>query len=316
MNAWKLFLEMWYVLIGFILLASAIDGYKGIEDNRKYGVFAFWAILGLLFAVGPYLPNKFNGVLVIVMGLLSALKLVNLGDIKQVSDKFRVDASNKHGYFIFIPSLIIAIGAFIFATILPKIGGTALGASDFGYIAIGLSAVMGLISLLLITKSPSKYIVEDGSRLVRTMGSFLILPQLLGALGAIFTMAGLGDVVAYMVGSIIPEGNIFFGVVAYVVGMALFTMIMGNGFAAFTVITVGVGIPFVINQGANPVIASALAMTAGFTGTLMTPMAANFNIVSATLLETKNEYTVIKYQVPFAITLMITHIFLMYFLAF
>ncbi|NLW15381.1 MAG: DUF979 domain-containing protein, partial [Erysipelothrix sp.] len=260
--------------------------------------------------------NKINGILVIAMGVLSALKLVNLGDIKQVSDTFRMDASNKLGNWIFIPSLIIAFGAFVFASLLPKVAGSALSASDLGYIAIGISAFLGLMSLLAITKSPSSYIVEDGSRLVRTMGSFLILPQLLGALGAIFTAAGLGNVVAYIVGSMIPEGNIFLGVVAYVVGMALFTMIMGNGFATFTVITVGVGIPFVISQGADPVIASALAMTAGFCGTLMTPMAANFNIVSATLLETKNEYTVIKYQVPFALAMLVAHIFMMYFFAF
>lgn len=92
--------------------------------------------------------------------------------------------------------------------------------------------------------------------------------------------------------------------------------IMGNAFAAFTVITVGIGIPFVFAQGADPVIAGALAMTAGFCGTLLTPMAANFNIVPATLLETKTQYTVIKYQVPFALVLLVTHIVLMYFLAF
>ncbi|NLW15599.1 MAG: DUF979 domain-containing protein [Erysipelothrix sp.] len=316
MNAWRLFLEMWYVLIGFILLASAINGYKGVKDNRKYGVFAFWTILAVLFAAGPYIPNKLNGILVIAMGVLSALKLVNLGDIKQVSDSFRMDESNKHGNLIFIPSLIIAFGAFLFASVLPKIAGDALSASDLGYIAIGISAVLGLISLIMITKAPVKYVVEDGSRLVRTMGSFLILPQLLGALGAIFTAAGLGDVVAHIVGSMIPQGNVFLGVVAYVVGMALFTMIMGNGFAAFTVITVGVGIPFVISQGADPVIASALAMTAGFCGTLLTPMAANFNIVSATLLETKSQYTVIKYQVPFALAMLVAHILMMYFFAF
>lgn len=316
MNAWKLFLEMWYVFIGFLLLASAIDGYRAVEDNRKYGVFAFWAILAVLFAFGPMIPDEINGVLVIAMGILSAMKLVNLGDIKQVSDKFKMDQTNKLGSWIFIPSLVIAFGAFVFASLLPKIGGSALSASDFGYVAIGISAVMGLVVLIAITKSPTKYVVEDGSRLIRTMGSFLILPQLLGALGAIFTAAGLGDVVAQIVGSMIPDGNVFLGVVAYVVGMALFTMIMGNGFAAFTVITVGVGIPFVIAQGANPVIASALAMTAGFCGTLLTPMAANFNIVSATLLETKSEYTVIKYQAPMAIAMLIVHIFLMYFLAF
>lgn len=98
--------------------------------------------------------------------------------------------------------------------------------------------------------------------------------------------------------------------------MAIFKMIMGNAFAAFTVITVGIGIPFVMSQGGNPVIASALAMTAGFCGTLMTPMAANFNIVPANLLNAKSQNTIIRYQTPFALVMLVSHIFLMYFLAF
>lgn len=151
---------------------------------------------------------------------------------------------------------------------------------------------------------------------MRNMGTFSILPQLLTALGAIFTAAGVGSLIANLMSQVIPENNIFLGVVAYCVGMALFTIIMGNGFAAFTVITVGIGIPFVINQGVNPVISGALAMTAGFCGTLLTPMVANFNILPATLLETKSQYTVIKYQAPLAIALLVVHIFLMYFLAF
>ena len=75
------------------------------------------------------------------------------------------------------------------------------------------------------------------------------------------------------VGAIIPEGNHFIAVAVYCIGMALFTMIMGNGFAAFAVITVGIGYPFLIAQGANPVVVGALGLTAGYCGTLMTPMA-------------------------------------------
>lgn len=37
-------------------------------------------------------------------------------------------------------------------------------------------------------------------------------------------------------------------------------------------------------------------MYAGYCGTLMTPMAANFNIVPAALLELKDKYQVIKVQ--------------------
>ncbi len=52
--------------------------------------------------------------------------------------------------------------------------------------------------------------------------------------------------------------------------MAIFTAIMGNAFAAFSVITAGIGLPFVFAQGGDPVICSILALTAGFCGTLVT----------------------------------------------
>ena len=79
-----------------------------------------------------------------------------------------------------------------------------------------------------------------------SMFVFGILPQVLAALGSLFTAAGVGAVIAAGVGAIIPEGNHFIAVAVYCIGMALFTMIMGNGFAAFAVITVGIGYPFSI----------------------------------------------------------------------
>ncbi len=152
--------------------------------------------------------------------------------------------------------------------------------------------------------------------MIQQVGPSSILPQLLGALGTVFTAAGVGEVISSGISSIIPEGNILFGVIAYCLGMAVFTIIMGNAFAAFAVITAGIGIPFVFSQGADPVIAGALALTAGYCGTLLTPMAANFNVVPAALLEMKDKNGVIKAQAPVAITLLIMHIVLMYFLAF
>ena len=64
--------------------------------------------------------------------------------------------------------------------------------------------------------------------------------------------------------------------------MALFTMIMGNAFAAFPVMTAAIGVPLLIQHfGGDPAVVGAIGMLAGFCGTLMTPMAANFNIVPA-----------------------------------
>ena len=50
--------------------------------------------------------------------------------------------------------------------------------------------------------------------------------------------------------------------------------------------------------------------------TLMTPMAANFNIVPAALLELPDKNAVIKAQVPTGVLLLLVNVFLLYFLMF
>ncbi|MDP2116243.1 MAG: DUF979 family protein, partial [Brevundimonas sp.] len=58
----------------------------------------------------------------------------------------------------------------------------------------------------------------------------------------------------------------------------------------------------------------------GFCGTLTTPMAANFNVVPAALLDLPDREApfngVIRVQIPTAIMVLIANITLMYFLAF
>ena len=184
-------------------------------------------------------------------------------------------------------------------------------------VALGVSSVVASIMALAITKGKIKEFNDDGRRLLEIVGPVNILPQLLAALGSVFAAAGVGDVIAGGISGFIPHGNALVGVIAYCLGMALFTMIMGNAFAAFAVITAGIGVPFVIAIGGNPVIVAALGLTAGYCGTLLTPMAANFNIVPTAILEIKDKkYGVIKYQLPVAIVMLTIHIVLMYTLAF
>ncbi|MGL5354823.1 MAG: 5-oxoproline transporter, DUF979 family subunit, partial [Clostridium sp.] len=180
----------------------------------------------------------------------------------------------------------------------------------------GISATASIAITFYITKAKPKEFVEDGNRMLQSIGSTAILPQLLAALGALFTAAGVGEVISSIISNVVPEGNILFGVTAYCLGMAIFTMIMGNAYAAFAVITAGIGLPFVFMQGGNVVVASALALTAGYCGTLLTPMAANFNVMPAALLEMEDKNGIVKYQAPFAILLLVVHIALMYFWAF
>ena len=48
-----------------------------------------------------------------------------------------------------------------------------------------------------------------------TVGPLSMLPVLLAALGAIFTAAGVGDVISGLVSGVIPQGNAVVGVVVY-----------------------------------------------------------------------------------------------------
>ena len=159
--------------------------------------------------------------------------------------------------------------------------------------------------------------LQEGRRLIDAIGWAAVLPQMLAALGVLFAAAGVGDIIGSLAQSVIPEGSVFLTVLVFAVGMALFTMIMGNAFAAFPVMTAGIGLPLIVQRfGGDPAIMGAIGMLSGFCGTLMTPMAANFNIVPAALLELKDRNGVIRAQVPTALILLLANTALMYVLVF
>ena len=299
-------LQIFYIMIGLYMGLTMVFTLKDKNHKTRIGTALFWGILSAVFMFGDYIPSQIVGALVIVIAVLSATKQINIGTLKQLDESFATLKAEKLGLKIFIPSLSIAIIAMLIASF-----------TDFsGTVAIGISSTLTLVLTFVITKAKPKEFLEDSNRMYQSMGSFVILPQLLASLGVLFTAAGVGDKISAIISGVIPTGNVLVGVIAYCVGMAVFTAIMGNAFAAFSVITVGVGLPFVFAQGGDPVVCSVLALTAGYCGTLLTPMAANFNILPAALLELKDKNAVIKAQAPIAIILLVTHIFLMYTLGF
>ncbi|WP_066868966.1 DUF979 domain-containing protein [Clostridium mediterraneense] len=302
----NILLEIFYVLVGLLMLYTASRVFRDTSNKTRIGTTIFWTILGVIFIFGKLIPSAIVGGLLLVIGLLTGTKKVTIGKLVMPDPKKALDSSKKIKNKIFIPSIIIAVVALVIAQFTP-ISGVA---------AIGIASVTALIVTFFITKAKPVEALEDGDRMLQSVGQTSILPQLLAALGALFTAAGVGDVISGGISKVIPDGNILLGVIAYCVGMAVFTMIMGNAFAAFSVITVGIGVPFVFMQGGNIVVASALALTAGYCGTLMTPMAANFNVMPAALLETKDKNIIVKRQLPVALLLLVIHIVLMYVLAF
>ena len=299
-------LEIFYILIGLQFLYTAYRSLRSTDKSKSLGTAAFWTILAILFIGGPYIPNVINGMLVLSMGVLTLFKQVKIKNIIDVTDKEAEKGSAKYGNKLFIPAVVLAVVAVIVSNWTP------LG----GAIGLGVSSVVGLIIALLIIKPKLSFTLYDSDRLTQQVGTTGILPQFLAALGVLFTASGVGQVISKGISSFLPEGNHLIGAIAYILGMVLFTMLMGNAFAAFTVITASIGIPFVISQGGDPIVAGALAMTAGFCGTLLTPMAANFNTLPVALLEMKQEFGVIKAQAPIALALIVIHIALMYFWAF
>lgn len=309
-SAWglsKTVAEVFYIIIGIIFILVGVKALRDRDHKAPLVTALFWFVLAFTFIAGPYLPKFVTGICVVVIGVLTASQRV----LPSKSDVPTAEETRKNadrlGYKVFLPALVLALAAVLIATFW-----TQLGANN----AIGMSALAALIVTFLVTRVSPKYVPRDGARLMDNVGTVGILPQLLAALGALFTTAGVGKVIASGVQALIPEGSRIIAVAVYCLSMALFTIIMGNGFAAFSVITVGIGIPFLIAQGANPIIVGALGLTAGYCGTLMTPMAANFNIMPAALLETDNKYAIIKTQVPFALALLLVHIVLMYLLGF
>lgn len=326
--------EFFYALCGLVSFDAAYRATK--NEEARLGSSLFWFLLGVIFMFGKIIPPVAVGILLVVMGCLTALKQVKMGSFVESTPEFRQKASDRVGNKIFIPAVAIGLMAlilsfiqytgdgfyFAFRSIVIKLFSfnsnvnidlTALN----GAVMTGLACLVALLLAIIICKPKVSQTRSDTSRLLMQVGAACLLPQLLGALGSVFSAAGVGDVISNIISSVIPAGNPVIGVIVYVLGMVIFTMIMGNAFAAFTVITIGIGFPFVIAQGGNPAVIGALGMTAGYCGTLMTPMAANFNIVPCAVLETKDQkWAVIKEQVPMALIMIVIHIVLMLVLGF
>ncbi|OCA88658.1 DUF979 domain-containing protein [Pradoshia sp. D12] len=298
----NLLLELFYIIIGLFMGVTMVFTLKDKNHKTRIGTAMFWGILAVIFILGNYIPSTIVGILVVVIAVLSATKQINIGTLKQLDETFANLKAEKLGLKIFIPSLSIAVIAMLVAQF----------TSFPGTVAIGIASTIALVLTFILTKATSKELLEDTNRMYQSIGAFAILPQLLASLGVLFTTAGVGDKIASIISNVIPTGNALVGVATYCVGMALFTAIMGNAFAAFAVITAGIGVPFVFAIGGDPLICGTLALTAGYCGTLITPMAANFNMLPAALLELKDKNSVIKAQAPIALTLLVVHIFMMY----
>lgn len=297
-------LDYVYLLVGIILFIFAIQSFLDKEHKYRIGTGLFWLLYSISFIFGSYLSKEINGWLVIAMAAIVLVKQLGKGHYFESSIEFKKGEAVRIGNVIFVPALLVGIITFFIGFF------TKLGA----LVGLGIAAIIAMCAALFITKGELNQGFHEGRRLIDAISWTAILSQLLAALGYLFNLAGVGKLISSAVASVVPADNVFLVVVAYCIGMVIFTMIMGNAFAAFAMITSAIGIPMlVVAHGANPAAVGAIAMLAGYCGTLMIPMAANFNIVPVALLEMRDQYGVIKAQLPIALIMLVLNILLMYY---
>ena len=293
-------LNVVWVIIGLITIYAGIKNLLDKENPSRVGTAVFWCSFGIVCGFGSWLPAKVSGALVLIMCLPPIFKKVKIGKTDNPTKEHTEQQFKKIGMKIFVPAFSVAVCSLFFALF--------SNMSSMVAITVGVIAAMILLMAFDAKQNKPAVFLNDSERFLGITGPLSMLPQLLGCLGGVFTAAGVGDVIAQLVEKIVPKGNVNIGIIVYAIGMVLFTMIMGNEFAAITVMTVGIGAPFVLAYGANPVVIGMLALTCGYCGTLLTPMAANFNILPVAILNMKDRWGAIKNQVLVAIFMLVFQI--------
>jgi uncharacterized membrane protein len=309
-----------YGLAGLVFAAFSILSVRDRENPKRWGNAGFWGLMALSFLAGDQLGDLGNGVLVVGLALIAGFGQLGIGRPATTSPPERQALAASLGDRLFIPALVLPLVVVIGTLVLKPLtmgGVPLLDPKQATLISLALGAVIAVGAALIVLRQPLVSPLQEGRRLMDTVGWAALLPQTLAALGAVFALAGVGKVIGELVTTYVPLDGRFAAVTVYCLGMAGFTMIMGNAFAAFPVMTAGVGLPFVITRfGGDPAAVCAMGMLSGFCGTLMTPLAANFNLVPPALLELPDRYSVIKAQIPTAAPLLLINIGLMYVLAF
>ena len=330
-----------FTLAGLLLLVIAVMSCRDKGNPRRWFTGLFWGLYGLIFLVDdwaipllePIAPLGSTGartlhvgvgMVVVVMALIAGFGGVRLGRYHARSDAQRQQSARTLKNRLFIPTLMIPVmtaGGVVAFTYVPGLQRAVFGEGNHSTLitltSMTLGCLLGWLIALRMTHEKPQQSLQEARRLLDSIGWAFILPQILATLGLVFVAAGIDTDIAYLTQHYLALDSRFAMVALYAVAMALLSMIMGNAFAAFPIATAGIGLPILVGHyGGDPAVMAAIGMFCGYCGTLMTPMAANYNIVPAALLELPDRNGVIKAQLPTGIVLLGVNILLLYYLMF
>ena len=321
-----LHVEAIYRLIGaFLVVAAFMDARIG-----RWNAAAFWAVIAVPFFFGDAIlaaahdglrwPAQSMGIGLLALGVLAARGRMRTHEDPPEAQAERRASAARVGNRLFVPALAIPLVTAALVLSAPYLrwdGAPLIDASQATLVSLGIACVVAFAIGLRVVHAPFAQGLGEGRRLLDALGWAALLPMVLATLGSVFAATGVGDAIAAIVGAVIPADNRFACLAAFAFGMVVFTIIMGNAFAAFPVMMAGVGLPLlVLRHHADPASLGAIGMLTGYCGTLLTPMAANFNIVPAVLLELPDQHGVIRAQWPTAVILLAVNLVLMAVLVF
>ena len=305
-----------YTVAGLMFWAFAWLSATDRGNAKRFGNAGFYALLGVSFLFGDRIGDVGNGVLVLGLVAIAGSGAMGRGVRGTSGPVERQAEARARGNRLFLPALVIPTTALL-GTLAFKAMPALVDPKQITLVALTCGVILALVIGYAWFRPRPTTPFAEGLRLMDAIGWAAVLPQMLASLGAVFALAGVGQVVGGMAGAAIPEGSLIGAVLVYALGMAAFTMLMGNAFAAFPVMFAAVAMPLLIGRyDGDPAVIAAIGMLAGFCGTLMTPMAANFNLVPAALLDLKDKSAVIRAQIPTALPLLAVNIALLYWLGF
>jgi len=304
-------------LIAFFLFIAGLRSWR-LQGPRNA---LFWLMLALLVGLADVLSDQVLGAGVLLVGLAALFNRPVLIDpdaaraARHVQEEFAAESSLKLGSRLLWCVLALPIITLAATLLLRHAFASGMLQFDLNYAPIyGLTLACLVLPLLLwfgLGFRPNKSLAA-GTDMAHQIGWAMFLPLLLAILGTVFAKAGVGTALAQWLPSFFDIDNRYACAAAYALGMALFTVMLGNAFVAFPVMTAAIAVPLVIarHQG-DPAVVAAIGMLSGYCGTLLSPLAANFNLVPAVLMNLDSPHAVIRAQVATAIPLLACNVALM-----
>ena len=175
-------MEIIYFIIGLLCIYCGVKNLKDKENPEPMGTFIFWAVLGVVLALGRWLPSLVSGILVVVMCIPAILKKVKKGAVSAATKAETEATYEKIGMKIFVPTLSIGMLAVICA-----ITGLGIGLSALNGVALGVLVAIILLMIMNRDNKPSTFL-NDSERMLSMYG--VIVMFISGIVGYILDKNG------------------------------------------------------------------------------------------------------------------------------